>query len=306
MKRSRRSRLLRRSLGAFVTEPSTPVEEQRIAMDRADRLPRPRGVEYDDTEVGGVPAIVATPTKVPVDRHILYFHGGGYVIGSARSHIAMAARLAVLSHASISVIDYRLAPEHPYPACTDDCVAAYRSIISEWDPTSVVLAGDSAGGGATLSTLCALRDAGDPLPAAAYLISPWTDLTASGESTTTKSAVDPMLQLSMLNPFAERYAGGRALDDPGISPLFANLAGLPPLLVQVGSDEILLSDSTRLVEKARASGVSVDLDVREGMWHVYQAFAGMMPEATTALVEAASFIRAKTPAADLPQVTPVG
>ncbi len=273
-------------------------------MDRADRLPRPRGVDYVDVEVGGVGAIVATPSKVPVERHILYFHGGGYVIGSPRSHIAMAARLAVHAHASISVIDYRLAPEHPYPACVDDCVAAYRSVVKEWDPASVVIAGDSAGGGATLSTLCALRDAGDPLPAAGYLISPWTDLTASGETTTSKASVDPMLQLSMLNPFAERYAGGRPLDDPGISPLFADLSGLPPLLVQVGSDEILLSDSTRLVEKARASGVNVDLDVRDGMWHVYQAFAGMMPEATAALIEAASFIRAKTPGPGLPTLRP--
>jgi len=306
MKHSIRSRLFRRSLGAFVSSPSTPIDDQRIALERADRLPRPRGVDYADRQVGGIDAIVATPTKVPVERHVLYLHGGGYVIGSPKSHIAMAARLAIQSHASISVIDYRLAPEHPYPACVDDCVAAYRSVAQDWDPASIVIAGDSAGGGATLATLCALREAGDVLPAAAYLISPWTDLTASGDSMVTKADVDPMVKPSMLNPFAEMYAGGLSLDDPGLSPLFADLSGLPPLLVQAGSDEILLSDSTRLVEAARAAGVAVDLDVREGMWHVYQLFAGMMPEATTALVEAAAFIRAKTPAQGMPQLNVVG
>lgn len=295
---SKRARALRRSLGAFVFDGDASLEDQRAGLDRADKLPRPRGVDYLDTEVAGVGAIVATPTKVPVERHILYLHGGGYALGSPRSHISMVARLALRARASATVIDYRLAPEHPYPAAIDDCVAAYRAIIADHDPASVVIAGDSAGGGAALATLVALRDAGDPLPGAAYLLSPWTDLTASGESTSTKADVDPMIELDSLKSFADKYAGGQSLDTPGISPLFADLSGLPPLLVQVGSDEILLSDSTRLVERASAAGVMVDFEIAPGMWHVFQLFGGMMPEATTALVEAASFIRAKTPTPD--------
>ncbi len=295
---SKRARALRKTLGAFLSDPDSSIADQRAALERADKLPRPRKVAYRDTQIGGVDAIVATPKSVPVERHILYLHGGGYVIGSPRSHIAMVARLAAAAHASASVIDYRLAPENPYPAAIDDVVAAYRTLLVDWDPSLITIAGDSAGGGATLATLCTLRDAGDPLPGAAYLMSPWTDLTSSGTSVATRADADPMLKTSWLNAFAERYAAGQPLDHPGISPLFADLAGLPPILVQVGSDEILLSDSTRLVEAVRATGGTIDLDVKADMWHVFQAFAGMMPEATTALVEAAAFIRVKTPASD--------
>ncbi len=299
MKVSVRARVFRRSLGAFVKDHDVPLDERRAAMERIDRLPRPRRVEYRDTTVGGVPAIVATPTEVPIERHILYLHGGGYVVGSPRTHIALCARLAKRARAAVSVIDYRLAPEHRYPAAIDDCVAAYHGVIEQTDPSLVTIAGDSAGGGATLATLCALRDAGAPLPAAGYVLSPWTDLTGRGETTRTKAEVDPMIDPSALVAVAELYAGDRPLDHPGISPLFADLRGLPPLLVQVGSDEVLLSDSIRLTERARAAGVPVDLDVRPAMWHVYQAFAGMMPEATAAVIEAAGFIRAKAPAREL-------
>ena len=299
MKVSLRARMFRKSLGGFVKSADTPLDERRAAMERIDRLPRPRRMDYQDTVVGGVPAILATPTRVPVERHIVYLHGGGYVVGSPRTHIAFAARLARRAHAAVSVVDYRLAPEHPYPAAIDDCVAAYRGVIESVDPALVTIAGDSAGGGATLATLRALRDGGDPLPSAAYLISPWTDLTGRGETTRTKAHVDPMIEASWLVTVAEQYAAGRPLDDPGVSPLYADLAGLPPLLVQVGSDEVLLSDSTRLVARARAAGTAADLDVRDGMWHVYQAFAEMMPEATAAVIEAAAFIRMKTPVPEL-------
>jgi len=266
-------------------------------MDRLDRLPRPRKVDYVDTTVGGVPAIVATPTAVEPDRHILYLHGGGYIVGSPKSHIALAARLARRAGAVITVIDYRLAPEHPYPACVDDCVAAYRDLVSTVDPRLVTVAGDSAGGGAALAMLCALRDAGDRLPAAAYLLSPWTDLTGSGESMTSKADVDPMIDPQFVEETALMYAGDTPLDHPGVSPLFADLAGLPPLFVQTGADEVLLSDSTTLAKRAEASGVDVQLEVVAGMWHVFQAFAGMMPEANEALIRASQFIRAHTPAA---------
>ncbi len=291
---SRRARLVRRNIGRFAAVDGATMAQRRAAMDRIDRLPRPRHVEYVDTVVGGVPAIVATPTREPPARHVLYLHGGGYVVGSAYSHIALAARLAKRANATATVIDYRLAPEHPYPAAIEDCVAAYRAIAEATDPALVTIAGDSAGGGAALATLVALRDAGDRLPGCAYLLSPWTDLTGSGESYRTKAAIDPMIDVTKIAATAAQYAGRTPLDDPGVSPLFADLAGLPPLLVQAGSDEVLLSDSTALAERATAAGVDVHLDVREGLWHVYQIFAGYLPEATDALVDAAAFIRANT------------
>jgi len=293
---SRRALLVRRTLGRLDLGEEATLAERREAMDRIDRLPRPRRVEYAETAIGGVPAIVATPTREVPERHILYVHGGGYVVGSPRSHIAMAARLARRASATITVIDYRLAPEHPYPAVVEDCLAAYRAIVERIDPALVTIAGDSAGGGAALSTLVALRDAGDPLPGCAYLLSPWTDLTSSGESYRTKATVDPIIDVDRIEATARQYAGDTPLDHPGVSPLFADLGGLPPLLVQTGSDEVLLSDSIGLAERARTAGTDVQLDVRKGMWHVYQIFVPFMPEATEALIDAATFIRTQTPA----------
>jgi epsilon-lactone hydrolase len=293
---SRRARFFRKRVEAFERGDEVPIEVRRAAMDKVDRLPRPRGVDYVDTVVGGIPAIVATPRQIRPDRHILYIHGGAYVLGSPRSHIAMCARLAKRAAATITVIDYRLAPEHVYPAAIDDCVAAYRAIIAEVDPALVTIAGDSAGGGATLATIGALKAAGDPLPGAVYVLSPWTDLTGSGESLTTRVPFDPMFDGTGLPEAAMTYAGDIPLDDPGVSPLFADPTGYPPTLIQTGMDEILLSDSVRLAERYEAAGVDVRLDLRDELWHVYQAFAGYMPEATEALVRAAVFIRERTPA----------
>jgi len=292
---SKRARLARKTLGATFDDTAT-IEQQRANMDQIDRLPRPRRVEYVETAIGGVGAIVATPTQEPPDRHVLYIHGGGYSIGSPRSHVALGARLAKRAAAAVTVIDYRLAPEHPYPAAIDDCVAAYRALVATVDPALVTIAGDSAGGGATLATLCALRDAGDPLPGCAYLLSPWTDLTASGDSVRSKADIDPMIRADHISPMAAMYAGDTPLDHPGVSPLFADLGGLPPMLIQTGVDEVLLSDSTRLADRARAAGVEVVLDLADDLWHVYPIFAGYVPEATEALIRAAVFIRARTPA----------
>ncbi len=294
---SRRARFFRKRIEAFASGgDDVPLEDRRAAMDKVDRLPRPRRVDYVDTVVGGIPAIVATPLEIRPVRHILYIHGGAYVLGSPKSHIAMCARLAKRAAATITVIDYRLAPEHVYPAAIEDCVAAYRAIIADVDPAMVTVAGDSAGGGATLATIGALKAAGEPLPGAVYVLSPWTDLTASGESVTTRAPYDPMFDGTGMFEAATTYAGDTPLDDPGVSPLFADPTGYPPTLIQTGMDEILLSDSTRLAERYEAAGVEVRLDLRDDLWHVYPAFAGYMPEATDALVRAAVFIREKTPA----------
>lgn len=293
---SRRARFFRKRIATMQTDDDLPIEQRRAAMDKLDIIPRPRKVDYVDTVVGGIPAIVATPTEVRPDRHILYVHGGAYVLGSPKSHIAMCARLAKRAAATITVIDYRLAPEHVYPAAVDDCVAAYRAIIADIDPALVTIAGDSAGGGATLATLGALKAAGEPMPGAAYVLSPWADLTASGESVVTRAPFDPMLGSDGLIEAAMIYAGDTPLDHPGVSPLFADPSGYPPTLIQTGVDEILLSDSTRLAERYEAAGVDVRLDLRDDLWHVYQILAGYMPEATDALIRAAVFIREKTPA----------
>lgn len=293
---SRRARFFRKRIAEFEISDDVPIEERRANMDKLDSIPRPRKVDYADTHVGGIPAIVATPTEVRPDRHILYIHGGAYVLGSPKSHIAMCARLAKRAAATVTVIDYRLAPEHVYPAAIDDCVAAYRAITAEVDPSLVTIAGDSAGGGATLSTLGALKATGDPMPGAAYVLSPWADLTASGESVVTREPFDPMFDGDGLIEAATTYAGDTPLDHPGVSPLFADPTGYPPTLIQTGMDEILLSDSTRLAERYTAAGVEVRLDLRDDLWHVYPILAGYMPEATDALVRAAVFIRTHTPA----------
>jgi acetyl esterase/lipase len=251
-------------------------------------------MDYTNVTVGGIDGLRAKPTGLTSDRHILYLHGGGYVLGSPLSHIGMAARLARRAAATVTVIDYRLAPEHPYPAAIDDCAAAYEGLLAETPAESICIAGDSAGGGATVATLARLRATGSPRPGCAYLISPWVDLTSSGESMTTRAEVDPMIDAAFVGEVAAQYAADTPFDHPGVSPLFEDLTGMPPMLIQVGDDEVLLSDSTRLAERARGAGVEVELEIADGMWHVYQAFARYLPEADKALDRAAIFISAHT------------
>jgi epsilon-lactone hydrolase len=227
------------------------------------------------------------------DGVILYFHGGGYVIGTPRTHAQLTSKLAALAGTNAISVDYRLAPENPYPAGLDDALAAYRALLdSGVAPSKVALAGDSAGGGLALATLVAARDVGLPLPAAAVLFSPWTDLTLSGASHTSKADVELILTAGRLSEWAADYAGGTAPEHHLISPLFASLTGLPPLLLQVGSDEILLDDSTSLASRAAAADVEVSLEVTPHVPHVFQRFAGSLDEADIALTSAGAFIRA--------------
>lgn len=286
-----RGRIFKRMMKMFVAPPGATLERRRSDLERAGRLPGPRGVNRTSVEVGGVSGLRGTVPEAATKRHILFFHGGGYVIGSANSHFKIAARLAKRADAAVTVIDYRLAPEHPYPAALDDCVAAATALIAEVGAEHVALVGDSAGGGVTIATLCALRDAGSPLPSCAFVMSPWTDLTLSGPTMVSKADVDPMISIDSISEYAQDYLGGTAGDDQGASPLFGDLAGLPSLLIQVGSDEVLLADSTRLADAAAKAGVDVELDEWPGMWHVFQALVGFMPEANNAMQQGADFIK---------------
>ena len=254
----------------------------------------PEDVSRSDFDAGGVPARhVATP-GVRDDRGILYFHGGGYVAGSLDSHTELMGRIARACRAPVLGIDYRLAPEDPYPAAVDDAVASYERLLANGiDAERIVIAGDSSGGGLTVACLLALKTAGKPMPAAAMLVSPWTDLRGSGASMRGRATADPMLSGEMLAPMAAAYAGAVDLTDPGVSPLFGDLTGLPPLLIQVGDDEVLLDDSTRLAERAETVGVSVRLHVFEGAFRVFQMFP-TLPESREALEEMGRFFDAVT------------
>jgi acetyl esterase/lipase len=229
-------------------------------------------------------------------RCILYFHGGAYVAMSARTHRSVTSRLATWSDARLFALDYRRAPEHRFPAALDDALAAYRALIAAGTPASrIVLAGDSAGGGLALSLLVALRDAGDPQPAAAVLFSPWTDLAASGNSIIGNDAADALLFGSWVAEVARHYLGDTPATNPLASPVYADLAGLPPLLIQVSDSEVLLDDSRRVCETARQAGVEAKLQIWPGLPHGWQVFAPILPEGRAALRDASAFIRAQLP-----------
>ncbi|MFZ5756487.1 MAG: alpha/beta hydrolase fold domain-containing protein [Pseudomonadota bacterium] len=298
---SLRKTLVRTALRA-VTRPlaraDLPLAVQRAALDSAGRTMRkPRGLRIDNTALAGLPARLLTPRDALPARHVLYLHGGAYIEGSTTSHTPLAGQVAAAARARAWLVDYRLAPEHPYPAAVDDAVAAYGALLAQGiDARHIAIVGDSAGGGLALAAALALHDARLPMPAALVLLSPWTDLTLSGRSMQAKEDAEPMLNGPWLDWAAGLYCGGR--DDgpvtprthPGVSPLFADLSGLPPLLIQAGSEEILLDDSTFLAERARRAGVAVTLHVYDDLWHVFQAQAGLIAEADEALAEIGAFI----------------
>jgi epsilon-lactone hydrolase len=272
-----------------------PIEQMRERLDKmGTRLRLPRQTEIEQIEVAGLPAEWITPPAYD-ERIILYLHGGAYSVGSCASHRGIAAHIARASRARVLLPEYRLAPEHPFPAALDDSVAVYRELLADgMTPESIVLAGDSAGGGLALSSMVTIRDRGEPLPAAAVLLSPWTDLAATGESLQACADRDPWLRPDRVAPTAARYYGNTDPNDPRVSPLYADLHGLPPLLIQVGDHEILLSDSTRLAERAEDAGVDVTLEVWEGMWHVWHAMVRLVPESQQAIDRIGSFVQAQS------------
>jgi epsilon-lactone hydrolase len=240
----------------------------------------------------GVDATWIAASAGTPDTVLLYLHGGGFQVGSVRSHRDLIARLSKAAGCRALAIDYRLAPEHRFPAALNDAVAAYKWLLDQGvAPKKIAFAGDSAGGGLALSTLIVLHEQGVPLPAAAVVLSAWTDLSVTGASYETRSEADPINERRMIRAMARAYLGD-SIDprEPPVSPLFANLTGLPPLLIQVGDREILLDDSRIFAEKARAAGVDVQLEIWDGMIHVFQQFASELVEARLAIDSIGRFL----------------
>ncbi|AIJ15082.1 MULTISPECIES: alpha/beta hydrolase [Streptomyces] len=272
--------------------PPTP-EEQREGFAAALTRPAPDGVVSRRTVLGGRPALELDPDTASGPGRLLYLHGGGYLAGSPDTHAGLAGELARRAGLRAVSVDYRLAPEHPFPAAVDDGLAAYRELLSTGtDPQDLVLAGDSAGGGLGIATLLAAREAGLPQPAAVALFSPWVDLTLTGGSIRSKEGADPIFTEADVRAYADLYVGAGDRAAPLASPVFADLAGLPPLLVQAGANEVLLDDAVRLAGRAGADDVEVTLEVGPGLPHVYQLHYGRLEEADAALDRAARFLTA--------------
>lgn len=267
---------------------------RRQAEEGSRRFGRvPKGIEVVPVSVEGIPAEWIHPAGGPGAKTLLYFHGGGYVSGSCSDHRAVVAKFVRESGVRALLFEYRLAPENVFPAAVDDAVAAYRWLLEQGVARGdVVFAGESAGGGLALATLVALKDQADPLPAGAVALSPWTDLKCTGDSygTNAKRCLSPH---GTWTAFARHYAGDTDPGHPWISPLYADLEGLPPLLLYAGGDEILRDDSIRFAEKARRAGVDVTLHVGAALFHCYPVMAPLFPEATRAMEEIGWFIRTR-------------
>jgi monoterpene epsilon-lactone hydrolase len=268
------------------------VPTLRAAFDAVmAQIPVPPDVQHGPVEIGGVAGVEVTINGIDAGKVILYFHGGVYVIGSAAATVALVGDLARRTGVGAITLDYRLAPEHPYPAAVDDARAAYEGLLARgFAPGQIALAGESAGGGLVVALLLALRDGGVPLPSCGYVMSPYVDLTLSGESLAAKRDADPLLSPEGLRARVPDYVGADDASNPNISPILADLRGLPPLLIQVGSNEVLLSDALRLAERAGLADVPVTLEVTPGVPHVFQAYAGMLAEGAVALDRAAAFL----------------
>lgn len=279
-----------------LSPPVTPGLDVR-EVDLMRDLP-PDDPRYDDEDAVFLPAEWVVPRGADPRTRLVYLHGGGYVAGSPRTHRGLVTRIARAAGMVALVPDYRLAPEHRFPAALEDARLALAHAFDhgpdgEEPARRVVLAGDSAGGGLALATLVAARDAGERLPARAATLSAWTDLAATGASIETRAAADPMLPASLLKGWCRHYLGeDTSPRHPLASPLYADLSGLPPLLVQVGDAEVLLDDSVRLAARARDVGVEVTLDVWPELFHVFQAFAGALPEGREAIARLGAFLSA--------------
>ena len=259
-------------------------------------LPMDDDIETERVGVNGVPAEWIWAPESEDSRGILYLHGGGYLFGSARTHRVMLAHMARAAKARVLALDYRLAPEIPFPAPVEDSVSAYRWLLAEGiSAKKMVIGGDSAGGGLAVAALVALRAVGEPMPAAGVCISAWTDMESTGQSHTTNAESDPSVSKERLLKIAKVYLDGKEPTAPLASPIHADLTGLPPLLLQVGSIEVLLDDSTLLKSRAKAAGVSVEMEVWDDMPHVWHHYAPILPEARKAIGRIGEFVLEHTP-----------
>ncbi len=270
------------------------LEATREGLEQLGKMAKiPKDVIIESVNAGGVPAEWISAPNALNDLVILYLHGGGYAAGSIKSHEGLAAEVSRESKARVLLIDYRLAPEHVFPAAIVDSTKAYRWLISKEGmlPNNVIIGGDSAGGGLTIATLVKLRDEGDKLPAGAFCLSPWTDLANTGETIQTNADKDPFVSPTELEEMSKLYSGNKNAKDPLISPLYADLSGLPPLLIQVGTAEILLDDSRRVADRAIEAGVDVQLEIWEDMIHVFAAFGQWAPEGKEGIEQIGKFIQ---------------
>ena len=282
--------------GREADESQGATEGRRRSFERmVDGFTIDVAARYSRLNAGGVTSEWVTAESASDSRVVLYLHGGGYIIGSPRTHRPLMAELSQASKGRVLGLDYRLAPEHPFPAPVEDSVAAYRWLLSEgYDPARIAVAGDSAGGGLTVAMMVQARYLGLPMPGAAVCISPWVDMEGLGESMETRAAADPMVGKENLMISAKTYLGGSDPRAPLAAPLYADLRGLPPMLIQVGDAEVLLDDSTRLAGIAREAGVEVEMDVWDDMIHVWHLFAPILPEGKQAISQAGEFIKKHT------------
>jgi acetyl esterase/lipase len=268
------------------------IEQHRAQGARmAAALRLPPAVKLDRCTLGRLPVAWIRPESSSRQKAMLYLHGGGYVTGGIDSHLVLCVPLAQTLRMNLLLPEYRLAPEHPFPAALEDALLAYGWLLEQGHaPENILIAGDSAGGGLSLATVLALRERGHPLPAAVICLSPWADLTHGGPSHRSKARAEVVLKTHTLQEWALAYTRPENLSNPLVSPVYADFHGFPPLLIQVGSEEILLDDALTLAEKARAAGVEVTLQVWEGLWHVWPALGDLLPESGQAFDAMGRFI----------------
>ena len=294
MSLSLRTRFWRTFLRKVVKEQRLTITENRLRSKYSVKFINrvPKSVEIEPFEINGIHTEWISPSSARTDKVILHLHGGGYVTGGIDSHQTMCVLMAQTLKMKVLLPEYRLAPEHPYPAALEDALKSYRWLLAHgYRPEDILLSGDSAGGGLCLATVLSLRETGEPLPAALVCMSPWTDLTLKGKSYIINAKVEAILQTEAVREWAACYFGTNKPDYPLISPIYADFHGLPPLLIQVGSQEILLDDSRLLAEKAKADGVDVTLKIWEGMWHDWQVLGALIPESRKAFEEVRMFVQ---------------
>jgi monoterpene epsilon-lactone hydrolase len=288
----------RENLEAILRQSAFPAgidinEQRRLLRELTSAQPLPADVTVTAAVLGGVPTAEITIDGVEPRHVVLYFHGGVYVLGGAFQAADLASQVGRRTHAKVISVDYRLAPEHPYPAAVDDALAAYEALLRNGTaPSDIAFAGESAGGGLAVATLVNARDHGLPLPAAAFVMSPYADLTLAGTTMETKGEVDTLMSRENLQARVTDYTSGQDAALGLISPIFADLSGLPPLIIQAGTREVLLDDAVRLAQQAATADVEVILDITPGVPHVFQTFYPMLDEAAAALDRAGQFLSA--------------